>query len=87
MAKAKSSPSTRAAKKRAGCAGHLVSFTTKRGKRIEFRGKLGKSCGPRAKPSTRHLSAYKTGFTRAAKSCKGRSRGAFLNCMATQIPR
>jgi hypothetical protein len=87
MAKARTTPSTKAAKKRGGCARNLISFTTKRGKRVEFPGHAGKTCGPRPKPKTGHLRHFKTEFGRAARHCKGRSRGAFLNCMSTQMPK
>ncbi len=87
MAKARTSSSTKAAHKKAGCARNLISFTTKRGKQVSFPGKAGKSCGPRPRPKTGHLRHYKSAFKSAAKHCKGRSRGAFLNCMSTQLPK
>lgn len=69
------------------CVRKTIRFKTKRGKTIEFTGKQGASCGPRPKPKTGHLRHYKASFKRAAKHCKGRSRGAFLNCMSTQMPK
>lgn len=80
MAKAKTAPSTRAAKKRAGCRKTIVSFTNKRGKKIEFRGNAGKNCGPRRKP-TPPPKRYRDEFARQAKACKGGTRGQFLKCM------
>jgi len=47
MAKAKTKPATKAAHKKAGCRKALISFTSKRGKKIEFEGKAGKDCKPR----------------------------------------
>jgi hypothetical protein len=87
MAKAKTSPGTKAAKRSSKCSRHTVKFTTKRGKVIEFAGRLGKTCGPRPKPKTGHLRHYKSNFAKAAKHCKGNSRGAFINCMRSSIPR
>ncbi|MGH7177012.1 MAG: hypothetical protein ACREJC_06515 [Tepidisphaeraceae bacterium] len=80
MAKAKTAPSTKAAKKKAGCRGTTISFKTKRGKTIEFKGKAGKACGPRRKP-TPPPKHFRTEFARQAKACKGGTRGAFLKCM------
>jgi len=69
------------------CVRTTIKFKTKRGKTISFTGKTGASCGPRPKPKTGHLRHFKASFKRAAKHCKGKPRGAFLNCMSTQIPR
>ncbi len=87
MAKAKTSPTTKKLQKSSTCKRGTIKFTTKRGKVIEFTGRGGKTCGPRPKPKTGHLRHYKTVFRAAAKHCKGRSRGAFLNCMSTQMPK
>lgn len=69
------------------CVRTTIKFKTKRGKTISFTGKTGASCGPRPKPKTGHLRHFKSAFKSAAKHCKGRSRGAFLNCMSTQMPK
>lgn len=63
-----------------GCKAGIVSFETKRGKTIEFRGKQGPTCGPRRKP-TPPPKRYRDEFARQARACKGSSRGAFLKCM------
>lgn len=79
-----------ARKKRArskSCHVGTVSFDTKRGRRVSFKGHVGQNCAPRKKPSTAHLRAYKTAMGRAARHCKGRKGQAFRNCVATQIPR
>jgi hypothetical protein len=47
MAKSKTKPATKAAHAKAGCAKTSISFTNKRGKTIEFKGKAGKGCTPR----------------------------------------
>lgn len=75
--------------KRAGAACHIttIKFKTKRGKVISFKGHQGASCGPRKKPSTKHLKHWQLAMKAAAKHCKGKPAGAFRNCVATQIPR
>lgn len=80
MAKASTSPSTKKAKKSAGCRGATISFKTKRGKTIEFKGKAGKACGPRKKP-TPPPKHFRVEFGRQAKACKGGTRAGFLKCM------
>lgn len=82
MAKARTSPSTKRAKKAKRCTRGTVSFTTKRGKTVSFQGRMGETCGPRPKPKTGHLGPYKREFARQAKACKGRSRAGFLKCMS-----
>jgi hypothetical protein len=69
------------------CHRTTIKFKTKRGKTIAFSGKTGAGCGPRPKPKTGHLRHFKAAFKAAAKHCKGKPRGAFLNCMKTQTPR
>ena len=59
-----------------------VKFKTKRGKVIAFRGKSGPGCGPRPKPSTRHLAPYKQIFGRVSKACKGAVGKDFRSCVA-----
>lgn len=74
------------AKKRSvKCHAGVVSFTTKRGKRISFRGHVGAGCPKRRKPSTRHLARFKTDLKSAAKKCKGKSRKAFLACVSNNV--
>ena len=75
------------AKRAAGCTRKRITFKTKRGKTISFTGRQGQSCGPRPKPKTGHLRAYKGYMASAARACKGKSRRAFLNCVASQFPR
>jgi hypothetical protein len=67
-------------KKPAGCKHAVISFKTKRGKRIEFKGKTGATCGPRKKP-TPPPKHFRVEFARQARACKGGTRGAFLKCM------
>jgi hypothetical protein len=69
------------------CVKKTIRFKTKRGKTISFEGKQGASCGPRPKPKTGHLRHFKNQFKAAAKHCKGKPRGAFLNCMSSQMPK
>lgn len=69
------------------CKAGLVRFKTKRGKTVSFKGHVGSDCGPRPKPSTRHLAPYKAAMRRAAKGCKGRHGQAFRNCISTEMPR
>lgn len=64
-----------------------VKFQTKRGRTVSFKGHVGPDCGPRKKPSTAHLRAYKTAMGRAARHCKGRKGQAFKNCVSSNIPR
>lgn len=82
MAKARTSPKTKAAQKRKGCARTTISFTTKRGKKVEFDGRAGQACGPRPKPKTGHLAPYKKAFAQAARDCKGDKGQRFLKCMS-----
>ena len=64
------------------CTRKTITIKSKRGKVIaQFKGRQGPGCGPRPKPKTGHLSAYKKEFARQARACKGRTRGAFLSCM------
>lgn len=79
-----------AKKKRSkACVKKTIRFKTKRGKVISFTGKQGASCGPRPKPKTGHLNVYKRALANAARSCKRKnlSRGAFLNCVSSGMPR
>lgn len=80
MAKARTSPATKAAHKRGGCKKTAISFTTKHGKTIEFRGNAGKACGARRKP-TPPPKRYRDAFARQARACKGTSHGKFITCM------
>lgn len=76
------------AKKAAGCTRKKIVIKSKSGKVIaSFMGRQGKSCGPRPKPKTGHLRAYKGYMASAARACKGRPRRAFLNCVASQMPK
>lgn len=75
------------AKKAKGCKRGTIKFKTKRGKVIQFAGRVGSDCGPRKKPSTAHLKHYKSALARASKACKGKPRRAFLNCVASGLPR
>jgi hypothetical protein len=75
------------AKRAQGCKRTTIRFKTKRGKVIQFAGKSGAGCGPRPKPKTGHLRHYKIALGRAARACKGKTRRAFLNCVASGIPR
>jgi hypothetical protein len=89
MAKARTSPATKKLQRSSTCKRGTIKFTTKRGKTIEFKGRAGKSCGPRPKPKTSHLKPYQRVFAQAARSCgrKKLSRGAFLNCVASGAAR
>ena len=80
MAKARTSPSTKAAHRSKTCKRAKIAFTTKRGKKIEFMGKAGKSCGPRPKPKAPPM-RYRKHFAAQARSCAGSSRAGFLKCM------
>lgn len=78
------------AKKAAGCTRKKIVIRKKSGKIVaEFMGRTGKSCGPRPKPKTAHLRPYQQALASAARSCKRKnlSRGAFLNCVASAMPR
>lgn len=71
--------------RRTGCSAGIVRFTTKRGKVISFRGHTGAGCPARKKPSTRHLAPFKKEMKAAARKCKGKSRKAFLSCVANNV--
>lgn len=80
------------AKKAAGCKRTKIVIKSKRrkGKIVaEFMGRTGKDCGPRPKPKTAHLKPFQQAMASAARSCKKKhlKRGAFLNCVASQMPR
>lgn len=53
----------------AKCRKGTITFRTKRGAVVSFPGRHGASCGPRKKPSTRHLAKYKKAFATASKRC------------------
>ncbi len=77
-------------RKRRGKAPHAcrqgtITFRTKRGKIIHFKGKHGTGCAPRKKPSTRHLAPYKRKMAAAARACKGRKAKAFRSCVAARM--
>lgn len=78
------------AKKAAGCVRKKIVIKRKSGKIVkEFMGRTGAACGPRPKPKTAHLRVFQQAMASASRSCKRKnlSRGAFLNCVATQMPR
>lgn len=77
------------AKKGTSCKRTTIKFKTKRGKPIQFAGRSGPGCGPRPKPKTSHLRVYQTALAAASRSCarKNLSRGPFLNCVASAMPR
>jgi hypothetical protein len=78
MAKRKKKSSARGAR----CTTKLITIKRKSGKVIaQFKGRTGPGCGPRKKPSTRHLARYKKAFARQAKACKGKSLSQFRSCM------
>lgn len=54
-----------------GCKRKTISFRA-HGKTVSFMGRQGSACGPRKKPSTRHLGPYKKVFKAASKSCSKR---------------
>ena len=72
-------------KRSKSCHKGVVSFKTKRGKTISFRGAMGAGCPKRKKPSTRHLAPYKKEMKSAARKCKGKPRKAFLSCVAANV--
>lgn len=72
-------------KSRTGCHAGVVSFKTRRGKTISFRGHSGAGCPARKKPSTRHLAPFKKEMKSAARKCKGQPRAKFLRCVANNV--
>jgi hypothetical protein len=76
MAKAKTALSTKKAHKSAGCKGAVISFTTKRGRKVEFKGKAGKSCGPRKTSTSASAKAVRKLLAAAGKQC-GKRFGYF----------
>lgn len=77
------------AKKSTSCKRTTIRFKTRRGKTIQFAGRQGPGCGPRPKPKTGHLRVYQQALASAARSCKRKNLGrrAFLNCVASAMPR
>lgn len=68
----------------AKCHRTVIAFKTKRGKTVHFSGKTGSGCGPRPKPSTRHLAPWKSAMKRAAPQCKRSAKGnvrAYRKCV------
>lgn len=64
------------------CVRKTIKIKRKSGKVVaEFMGRTGPGCGPRPKPSTRHLGRYKKSFAAQARACKGNPRGRFIQCM------
>ncbi len=76
-----------AKKRAAGCKRTTIKFKTKRGKTIEFAGRSGASCGPRAKPKTGHLNPFKKTLATASRACsrKNLKGQKFRNCVSTQF--
>ena len=54
----------------------MISFTTKRGKKIQFEGKAGKACGPRKKSDSRKAREVRSLLATAGKQC-GKRFGYF----------
>jgi hypothetical protein len=73
----------RRSKAAGSCGKRIIHFRTKRGKVVQFRGKSGPGCGPRPKPSTRHLAPYKRAMSKAARACKGSKN--FRRCVANRM--
>lgn len=78
--------------KRSGgsCKVTTIRFKTRRGKVVEFEGRPGgmTTAGGECKPkhrSTAHLRPFKLAMKKAAKACKGKSRGAFRKCVGAKI--
>lgn len=69
------------------CKHGIITFKTKRGRVISFKGKHGASCGPRKKPSTRHLSKYKKAFAAASRRCNKtkQSRAGVQACISHAV--
>jgi len=67
--KATTSPATKKAHKSTGCKGMMISFTTKRGREVQFEGKAGKSCLPRKTSSSKNSRAVREIFADASKQC------------------
>ena len=68
------------------CRSGTITFKSKRGKVISFKGRHGADCGPRKKPSTRHLAPYKQAFAAAARSCSKRGGvKAFRKCVGAAV--
>lgn len=72
-------------KSRGGCAVKTITIKTRGGKVVRFRGKSGPGCGPRKKPSTRHLAPYKRAMASAARSCQGLKKRQFESCVASAM--
>lgn len=69
------------------CRSGIITFRTSRGRVVSFKGRHGASCGPRKKPSTRHLAPYKKAFATASRKCfkaNRNPRGARA-CIATAM--
>jgi hypothetical protein len=71
-------------KKPSSCRKGLITISTRKGL-VKFPGRWGKGCGPRKKPSTRHLAKYKTAMAKAARACKGRKGKSFRTCVANRM--
>lgn len=78
-------------KKSGSCKRAHVVIWKKRGGRkyqiADFMARKGSSCGPRKKPSTRHLTKYKKAFAAAAKACKraGKKGTSFGKCIGAKL--
>lgn len=72
MAKAKTSQATKQAHKSTGCKSTIIKFTNKRGKVIEFKGRAGKSCGPRKTSSSARAREVRSLLAKAGKQCGAR---------------
>ena len=80
----------RSRKSLASCSVTAIRFKTRRGKTISFRGRrggmttAGGKCSPKVR-RTGHLARWKKAMRSAARSCKGRGRGAFRKCVGAKL--
>lgn len=72
----------------AKCKKGIITINTSRGV-VSFKGRHGSDCGPRKKPSTRHLAKWKKAFASASRKCNKtkQSRKGVQACIGDAVRR
>lgn len=89
MAKRRRSRKSSRRSRKSSCSVTAIRFKTRRGV-VSFRGRRGgmTTAGGKCSPKTRrtgHLARWKKAMRSAARSCKGRGRGAFRKCVGAKL--
>lgn len=58
------------------CRTGIITIATRGGRVVKFKGRHGKNCPKRPKPTTAHLAPYKEQFSKSAKTCWKKAEGS-----------